>query len=374
MKGEKKKVAVFFGGRSCEHDVSIITGVLTLNCMDRERYEPVPVYITAEGMFSGEGMYDIAGFEGDTGAYEVLFKAGDRNIYRLKGGKMRPMGEIYCAVNCCHGLNGEDGCLAGLMRLAGIPFASPDMLSSSVCIDKAAAKNYLLGLGVKVLPCRVVTGKAFFENRELALSLTEEKIGYPCIVKPARLGSSIGIRIASERRELVEAIEGALRYDSKLIVEKALEGACDINCAAYVSAGKIVVSECENPKPSGSLYTFEDKYISGLKRTLSRDFPAKLPSGISEKIKEITALVYRKMFITGVIRIDYLVRGEEVYLNEVNTVPGSLALYLFKNSTGEYGEVISSLIEEGVRAHREYESLCFEYGTNMLSSVPAKMK
>ena len=370
----RKRVLVLFGGESCEHDISIITGVLALNCIDKELYSPVPVYITEDGWYTGEELFDLAFYKRRDvkGLARVVTVFKSKILYTLKGSKLKEVGEVYCAVNCCHGLNGEDGSLAGVMRMLGIPFASPDMLSSSVCIDKTATKIFLSGMDVKTLQYKVVTASAFYKSREFVLSLAEKKIGYPCIVKPARLGSSIGISRASDRKELKEGIELALRYDGKIIVERALDGFTEVNCAAYRSGSKINISECECPKATGELLSFADKYGNGVKHALSRDFPAKIPTEISNKIKEITGAVYRKLYVTGVIRIDFLLKDGEIYLNEINTVPGSLALHLFKDKASDFNEVLTELIEEGVRSHREYLSSTFTYSADVFSCVGNK--
>lgn len=370
----RKRVLIVFGGESCERDISVITGVLALNSLDRDTFIPLPVYITEEGWFTGEELFDLSFYKKRSveGLKRVVPIFKSKTLYVLKGKKIKPIGEVYSAINCCHGLNGEDGCIAGVMRLLGIPFASPDMLASSVCIDKTATKIFLEGMGVKTLPYKVVTATAFFKSKEFVLNLTEKKIGYPCIIKPARLGSSIGITVARDKQTLKQGIERALRYDAKIIIEKALEGFTEINCAVYKSGGKICVSECENPKPTGEVLSFDDKYKSGLKHALIREFPAKIPEEASLKIKEITCAVYRKLYAIGVVRMDFLLKDGEVYLNEINTVPGSLALHLFRDKVSEFSEVLTQIIEEGARAHREYVNGTFTYPADVFSSVGNK--
>ncbi|MBQ9709930.1 MAG: ATP-grasp domain-containing protein [Clostridia bacterium] len=370
----RKRVLVAFGGRSCEHDISIITGVLVLNSLPKDEYEPLPVYITDSGWFTGEQAFDLAFFKGrDTGKMKrVVPLLGEGRICVLSGKRLKDVGEVYCAVNCLHGLNGEDGSFAGVMRMCNIPLSSPDMLASSVFMDKAASKVFLEGMGVPCLPYKVIKNKAFFQNRGLILNLTERQIGFPCIVKPARLGSSIGIKRASTKAELALAIEHALRYDGKIIVERALDGFVEINCAAFRSGGRVIVSECERPIASGDVLTFADKYKSGLTQQAIREFPANISEQLSRKIRDITACVYRKMGISGIVRMDFLLCNNEVYLNEVNTVPGSLALYLFKQKTSEYSELLKELIEEGVREHRDYESGTFTYPTDVLNGIGSK--
>jgi len=371
----RKRVLVVFGGRSSEHDISIITGVTCLNCLIGERFEPVPIYLTEEGWFTGDKLFNLEFFKERTteGLQRVVPLIKNRTLHILKGNKIKEVGEIYSAINCCHGLNGEDGSVSGVMRLWGVPFASPDMLASSVCMDKSATKIYLEGIGVKVVEGKTLFRSAFFQNRELVLGLTEKQIGYPCIIKPARLGSSIGISCASDRKSLKEAVESALRFDSKVVVEKKLENFTEVNCAVYRYNGRMVVSSVETVSKNKML-TFDDKYKSGLKHANFEVLDGQISDEVKRKIQEVTAYVYRKLYAVGVIRMDFLVKDGEVYLNEVNTVPGSLALYLFKNKTSEFKEVLLELIEEGVKAHREFENGIFSYPTDLLNCKGYKMK
>ncbi len=373
---QTKNVAVFFGGRSCEHDISVITGVLCLNSLDRERFAPLPVYVTDDDWFTGDELFDLSFYKDPqlNKLKKVSLTLQDKALYELCSGKLKSPRSIYCAINCCHGLNGEDGCISGILQMSGIPSASPGMLASSVFMDKAATKPFLQGIGVSILPYRQLVKGAFFQNRVLALTLCEHSVGYPCIVKPARLGSSIGVGLAHDRAELTAAIERAMRYDGKVIVEKALTDFIEINCAAYRSGGRVVVSECERPISGGSILTFADKYGGGGKgmEGASRQFPADIPEELSRKIRDITALVYRKSFLCGVVRMDFLVCGEDVYLNEVNTVPGSLALYLFKEKTSLFGEVLTELIEEGIKERRDFDNGTFTYKACVFDGVSSK--
>ena len=373
-KSEDKKILVIFGGISCEHDISIITGVMTLNCLKGTRYSPVPVYLRDDGAYTGNALFDLSFYKNfdEKKLRRVFFGLGGNGVFIAKKGTYKPMGEVYCAVNCCHGLNGEDGGAAGVMRLAGVPFASPDMLASSVYIDKAATKIFLKGLGVKTVEYAVLEKRDYYADADGALSKLTEKIGLPAVVKPARLGSSIGIKRAKDRNELRIAVEYAFRFDGKIIVEKALDDFTEINCAAYKRRGQTVVSECERPISRGDVLTFADKYGSGVKHALSRVFPADIPAELSQRIREITKLVYEKSYAVGVIRIDYLIAGGEIYLNEVNTVPGSLALYLFGSGTRDFVDVLSDVIEEGVKEWKEFKSRTFVFRTDVLSSGGGK--
>lgn len=338
-----KNVAIFFGGVSVEHDVSIITGVLTLNTIDKERYNPIPVYIKDGHWYTGEELFDVENYKNLDLAKlkEVTLTAGTQVLYhKKKNGKLKEICAIAVAVNCMHGERGEDGSLSGCLRMLGIPLASPSVMASSIGMDKQATKIFLKGMGVKTLG-GICTGE-FEEGLKYA-----KKQGYPLMVKPYKLGSSIGVRKAHNEKELRSAFLNALKYGDKAVIEPLLSNFIEINCSAYCGIdGEIKVSECERPIGKDEVLTFEDKYSNG-----NREFPAKISKETSDKIKEITKKVYEQIACNGIIRIDYFVTETELILNEINTVPGSLAYYLFCDTLGEFKGILNSLIE---RAERDF--------------------
>ncbi len=350
----QKNVAVFFGGMSCENEVSIITGTMAANLLRGKKYAVYPVYIAQSGeMYTSEQLFDVAAFR----AAEQERKWPRATIYggflcEVKGKRIRQICKVDCALNCCHGMGGEDGALAGLLRLNGIPDASPDMAASSVFMDKAITKLVAKGLGIRTAPFFRIAEGDFRKRGAIALRAIEERLGYPVIVKPVRLGSSIGVSVAEDRTRLAAAIEAGFCYDSMLIAEKYLAGSREINCAAYRSGDEIIVSECEEPKTGHKILTFADKYLEGGKER-SGDFPAKISKSSSDLIKGYTKLLYRRMNVRGVVRADYLICEGEVYFNEMNTVPGSLAWYLFCEKLADFSQMLSALVEEGICEYRE---------------------
>lgn len=334
-----KNIAVFFGGESVEHEISVITGVLTANSLDKTKYNAVPVYADEKGRwFTGEYLLNPDNYK----AFEykkvkrVALVAGEKSLFTVKGKKLKKYCDISVAINCMHGERGEDGALAGTLALCGIPLASPPVLASAVSMDKIFTKYALKGLGVKALP---------FATAESAGEISRKKIkfGYPMIVKPACGGSSIGVRRAETEAELKSATSFALRFGSRAIIEPCLTGFTEINCAAYFAGGEIFVSECERPVGKGEILSFTDKYVKG-----EREFPANIDEKISEEIKKTTHKVYEKLGFRGVIRIDYFLSDGTVYLNEINAVPGSLAYYLFCVKTADFKELLTGLTENAL--------------------------
>ena len=365
-----KNVLVFFGGASSEHDVSIITGVMTANCLGG-KYNAVPVYVDRENKwYTGEILKDLSWYKSQDKKKVVRAATltGDDCLYAVKKNKMKPILKAYCAINCLHGLNGEDGSLAGLMRLSGIPFASPSVFPSAASMDKYYTKILMRGLGVKTLRFAKAERKAYFSDRNRVAEEIGKAIGFPLIVKPANLGSSIGITLVKEPEKLKDALDLAFRYDGTVVVEVALENFREMNCACFLFDGKYEVSEVEEPVTANDILTFEDKYGSDA----VKKFPADIPKKISEKIRKTTALVYKRLGFTGVIRIDYLLCDDEVYLNEINSVPGSLAYYLFTDATEKFSVMLEKLIEEGIREHNNYKANDFIYEGGALSLNCAK--
>ena len=361
-----KNVLVFFGGVSCEHDVSIITGVMTANCLSG-RENVYPVYIDAKGKWhTGEKLKELSWYKTRDFSLvtPVTVVPGDNRLYAVKRNKLKEICIVDAAINCTHGVNGEDGTLAGVMRLSKIAFASPGLFPSSLSMDKYFTKIALKGIGADTLPY-VKLGRAnYLRKRALASKFVTGKLKFPVIVKPANLGSSIGIKVAKNEAELYEALDDAFRYDDKVIVERALTDFREINCACIRLGDKYLVSECEEPKLSGDILSFADKY-SGEKKTV---FPAELDKKVSDEIKSITSYVYRKLEFRGAVRIDFLLDGEKVYVNEINSVPGSLAYYLFSDSIREFCSLLVGSVDFAAEEETDRENNVYDYSANILNA------
>ncbi len=361
-----KNVAVFFGGQSVEHDVSVITGALTTNSVDKIKYNAIPVFVDKDGLwYTGEILKDIDEYKNldYKKLSKVLVKSGDNALYKLKGKKLKPIGEIAVAINCMHGERGEDGSLAGLLNMCGIPLASPGLVASSACMDKSFTKTVMKGLRIKTLPSVTI-------NKKLDEKEVFSKLKLPLIVKPNCLGSSIGLTVVKEKEQLASAVAYAKKFGERVLIEPCLTNFIEINCAVYKdNYGKIVVSECERPVGKFGVLSFEDKYKSG-----KRIFPADIDEELARKIKDTTKKVYLGLNAEGIIRIDYFVTGSEVYLNEVNTVPGSLAFYLFSNTLKGFSELLSMLIDRAIKLDNEGRSITKTFDSGILNMGGIKSK
>jgi len=359
-----KNIAVFFGGVSVEHDVSIITGVMTLNSLDRTKYNPVPVYVTTKGEWlTGELLFDLDNYKDldQKKLNRATFLSGENVLYSVKKNKLKAVADIAVAINCMHGERGEDGSLSGLTAMCKIPLASPQTLASAVCMDKSFTKIVLAGLKVKTLPY-------FYAEREEQLKNLPAKLTYPLIVKPNCLGSSVGINVANDQKQLLTAFRFAKRFGDGVIIEPCLNGFKEINCAGYRTPDKCVkVSECEQPVGRTEILSFADKYKGG-----KRVFPAEIEKSLSDKIKETTEKVYTALKCQGVIRIDYFIKDKEIYLNEINTVPGSLAHYLFGQTMKDFSSMINELISVAETNFAKESTFVTKNRTDILSGVGSK--
>ena len=327
---------ISFGGASNENEVSVITGTMACNVLKRAGRNILPLYISQEGeFFAGGELADIALFKGE--GYKKAAKAiiADRGIYTLsKRGKIKAFFKADCLLNCCHGGSGEGGGLSGLCAMAGIPLAGSDEFASSAFLNKYYTKLVLEALGVRTAPFKKITSA---DDKESLASL-----GFPLIIKPLTLGSSIGVEKVENPEELAEALNTAFALDGGAIAEKYLFPRREINCAAYRTLLGVQVTECEESLFGGGVFTFEDKYGGGGRSV----FPADIPQELSSEIKDITKRVFAALGMRGIARFDFIVCGGEIYLSEVNTVPGSLSQYLVSRSYREFGEVLLKIIEE----------------------------
>lgn len=342
-----KNVLVFFGGVSCEHDVSVITGVMTLNAIDKSEYNAVPVYVGRGGeWFTGEKLKDLSFYKElkSDGLKKCVLLPMQDTLFLLKSNRLKPLFKVYSAINCMHGGYGEGGEFTALLKNSSIPFVCPDLFSSALAMDKEFTKIALSSIGVNCLPYVKIHRDNYYLKRDYALKVIQKKLDFPVVIKPAKLGSSIGISVAKNVRELEKSIDFAFKFDEKIIVEKGLENFREINCAVYKSGGSTTVSELEEVEKSEEILSFSDKYKTPAKKT----FPAQIEGEIYSQIKAISGAIYRKLAFSGVIRIDFLLWENKIFVNEINSIPGSMAYYLFCKDFNEYSNMLSQLIEESV--------------------------
>ena len=333
-------VAVFFGGASNESEISVITGMLAVNLLRGTQYRVVPVYLPPSGGMATGAFRGVEDFASSARTRFVPVALEGRLIVRTDK-RRKEVARADVALNCCHGGMGEDGTLAALLRWNGIPSASPAAAPCGAFMDKAVAKLFAAGLNIPVAPSFTVREGAW-KGAEKDVLAQAEAFGYPLVVKPARLGSSIGVAVAREGAALKAALDAAFSLDDKAVVERYFADKRDINCAAYRRRGEIVLSPCEEVFSGGDVLSFREKYEAGKGSKL----PADLPEEVAGRIRGYTRALCEAFGIVGVVRADFLVSGDEVYFNELNMVPGSLAGYLFGGSLAEVRRFYLALLEE----------------------------
>lgn len=361
-----KTVAVFYGGESVEHDVSVITGVMTMNALDKARYEVLPVYAAKDGaLYTGDELFEIDGYKNldFKKLKKAAFLPGDDRLYVIKGKTLRPVKKISAAINCTHGERGEDGSVSAICKLSHVPLASPGIAPSAIGMEKHLSKIVLRGMGVKTLP----SVKIRASSAALA-ALKNAGLNFPVIVKPDSGGSSVGISLAKDDRELSAAVSLALKFGEFCEIEPYVEEFTEINCAAYRNAdGVTVVSECEKPFKKGALLSFNDKYVDG-----ERQFPAKIAPALGERVQNVTRKVYDELGFEGIVRIDYMIIRGEVYLNEINAVPGSLAYYLFCKTQKSFSAMLTGVIEGAMRRAAPANTYIKNISTGILDGLKGK--
>lgn len=388
----KIKVGVFFGGQSVEHEVSIISGIQAIYAFNRDKYDIIPIYITKNNeMYTGEAISDIEEYKN----IPALLKKSQKVILVNENKKLNivkyPMkkfgNNIYDYIDVAfpivHGTNVEDGTLQGYLRTLCIPYVGPDVTSSAVGMDKYVMKTILKDNGIPVLDCVCCDVKSYNKNPEKTISKVEGKINYPVIVKPVNLGSSVGIKVAKDKAALTEAFDYAFQFANKVLVEKAITALREINCSVLGDYEEAEASECEEPVGSDEILSYEDKYLSsggsksgeasqkGGMTNLSRKLPAPLSADERERIRSLAVDTFKVLNCNGVARIDFMIDKEtnELYVNEINTIPGSLAFYLWAPVGVKYDELLDRMIKLALKRERELSEVSFSFDTNILSGV-----
>ena len=383
----KINVAVLFGGKSVENEVSVISALQAMQNMNKDKYQLYPVYITKKNeLYYGE---DHDKIEECKNVARLLAKSTKINIvtdgdktYLLPQqqklfSKQKPIAVIDVAFPIVHGTNVEDGALQGFIKTLNLPFVGCDVLASAICMDKYAMKVMLRDAGFPVLDGLRFT-VTDYKNSDVIIEKTEKKFGYPVVVKPVNLGSSVGISKADNKAEFEDALELAFTFADKILVEPAVVNLKEINCSVVGDYMEAEASELEEPVSADKILSYKDKYLDGGKKTggskgmtsLKRKIPADIPAETATEIKRIAVEAFKYLDCNGVVRIDYLMNSKtgEFWINEFNTIPGSLAFYLWEPLGIKYSELLDRLISLALKRQRNREEITYSFDTNILSS------
>ena len=379
-------VGVLVGGRSVEHEVAVITAMQMIENLDKSKYKVFPIYISNTGKWLvGEGLEKFETYKsGDFSKFKEVFlmpSYGDRSFYTLNkksssGGLFSKQEEYevlekYCTLDVAvlglHGTNSEDGTIQGLLETMGIPYTGGNVLASSVGMDKVLMKDVYRQNGIPTVEYCWFYRDEWLEDPEKIL-LNVERLNYPLIVKPSNLGSSIGITKAKDKMSLLKAIEIAIFYDDKIIIEEAIENLREINCAVLGRQEDVIASILEEPIGWVDVQTFENKYEKGGGST--RKLPADVPDKIRVEIEELAKQAFKVINCAGTARIDFLLEdNEKVYVNEINTLPGSTSYHLWEKTGINFQELMDRLIEIALDESKDKEKNMVTFESNLYSKT-----
>ncbi len=380
----KIRVGVIFGGRSVEHEVSVISALQAMQSLDLEKYDPTAIYLTKNNeLYVGAPVENIEAYKDiptllrqsirvvpvfDKGKYMLV-----QYPHRLLG--MSPI-ELDVILPIVHGTNVEDGTLMGYLKTWGIPFAGCDVTAAAVGMDKYIMKTVFSDNDIPVLPCRRYT-TADYRDIDGIISDIEKTFGYPVIVKPVNSGSSVGISVAHDRDGLMDSLDEAFTFANVVLAEHAITKLKEINCSVLGDVEDAKASVCEEPYHSEEILSYEDKYMSGGKNkgaskgmaSVARKIPAPIGDDMTKRIQELAVRAFTCLGCNGVVRFDFMIDEEknELYLNEINTIPGSLSFYLWEPAGLSYPELLDRLIDLAMKRRRDEERVTFSFDTNILN-------
>ena len=390
-------VAVFFGGKSTEHEISCISANQAIHAIDTEKYDVLPIYISKDSEFyTGEELFDLANYSSfikdPSSVLEkvMIYKDGKQVKVRPVKGLFKKERVIDVAFPVVHGTNAEDGTLAGFLQMLDLPYTSCDVLGGSLGQDKAAMKDIFKAEGIPMVDYFVIYNSDFEEDYEEYLEKAR-KIGFPLIAKPANLGSSIGIEVIKSEDEFKEKVLECLKYDFKVLIEDMITDLKEVNISLIGTTDEVKTSVIE--EVTNGFLDFDKKYqpggSKGSKKTGVKAAPAKgskgmastvrkVPAELSEEQKETIEKTAKKAFRAlnsyGVVRIDFMIDQEsgKVYCNEINTIPGSLSFYLWNHDGMSFTKECDELIENAMRRYARRSRKTYSFDTNILENYAKK--
>lgn len=380
----KIKVGIIFGGESVEHEVSVISALQAIEHIDKEKYQVIPIYISKDKVwYTGEKLLKINNYK----ELDILKKNckevslckinGEFCLINTKGLINKTIDKIDVAFPIVHGQNVEDGTLAGYLDTVGIPYVGSGVLGASLGQDKVLIKQVLKSANLPVVPYVWFYDNEYELDKEKYLNLIK-KMGYPVVVKPACLGSSVGINFVKNEKTIEDAINEAIEYDKKIIVEKAVDNLIEVNCSVVGNYNIQQTSLIEEVISTNSILTYEDKYIGdgktkgnskGMVNT-SRIIPANIDKTLTKNIENCSKEVFKALNLSGVCRIDYLIdkKTKEYFVNEPNTIPGSLSFYLWEPLGKKYTTLLDDLITLAIKDYKNKQKKTYCFDTNILQN------
>lgn len=385
----KIRVGVLYGGKTTEHEVSIISAIQAMMSLNKEKYDVVPIYITKDNeWYTGEPLKEMSIYK-DVKLLKnycknvVLYNKKGAFVLQNKKGLRRVVNEIDIVIPIVHGYNMEDGNIQGYLEMIGIPYTGSDIYGCTVGQDKVFQKQILESAGINV-PKYTWFYEGEYKDDEKTVLANVKKVGYPVIVKPARQGSSIGIGVAKDEESLKEAIEDAICYDDKILVEHVIDNMMELNCSVLGSNKYAETSVIERVKGNDEILSFKDKYLGdgakkGCKKyqapskgmlSASREIPAGITEKLKKEVEDTSKQVFKELGASGVVRIDYLYddKSKKLYVNELNTIPGCLSFYLWTPLNKEYDELLDDMISISVKRYKNKMKKTYTFDSNILEN------
>ncbi len=376
----KIKVGVIFGGKTVENEVSIISAIQAMNHMDKEKYEIIPIYISKDKtwytgrMLSEIDVYrDFDNLKKYAKKVTLVSKDGGFYLQKLTGFK-RNIAELDIIFPIVHGNNVEDGSLQGYFETIGIPYVGPGIIGSALGMDKIIQKQVFEANDIPVVPYTWFYDVEYNEQEEKIKKDVKKLL--PVVVKPATLGSSVGITVVKSLEELNNAVDEASKYASKIIVEKMVNNLVEVNCSVLGNHQFTEESVIEEVLSSDEILSYKDKYIGGSKgkskgmASTSRIVPARIDDKLAKEVIEISKKAFYVLNLSGVCRMDYLIdkKAKKVYLNEPNTIPGSLAFYLWSPKGKNYSTMLDEMITTAIKEYKDECKKTFSFDSNILTN------
>ncbi len=373
----KIQLGIMFGGESVEHEISILSAMQVIKALDKDKYDIIPIYVAKnKDMYTGEPFMEIENYKNMTEllkgkrTYHILRKNQhfylEQKIHLLRKKSIR----IDMIFPMLHGTNGEDGSMQGYLKTIGIPFCQSDVCACAVGQDKVMMKKILSNAGLPLVPWFYTT---IYEIRNSSVWFEKaEALGYPLIIKPANLGSSIGIHVVHDEGQLHKAILESFQYDEKVVIEKVITNLREVNASVLGDMEHYEVSCLEEVVKQDDILSYEDKYQGNGKSkgmaSASREIPAPLSEEQAQQIKLLAQRVSYEMEVSGVVRIDFLIDSDNncIFVNEINTIPGSLAFYLWQPMDVDFKDLLDRIISIALKRYRRKEKMLFSYETNIL--------
>jgi D-alanine-D-alanine ligase len=381
-------VGIVFGGQSVEHEISIISALQMIENMNKLLYNPIPIYLTKDNKYMyHEEMINIDFFKNNNhvlkNAREVIFKnnKNKHELLQVKGSRLKKLTELDVIFLVVHGTNCEDGTLSAYFDLLNIPYVGSNQLSSSISQNKKMTKLILEQYKIPIVEFVSFNEEDYLLDKEESLKRSKE-LGFPLVVKPVSLGSSVGISKCNDLDNLKDSISNAFQYDKEVIVEKGINNLREFNCSVLGNCYSNETSVVEEVKQTDQILSYTDKYLRGEEGktkgivNTNRIIPAEISKELSDEIKKLASKVFKVIGNSGVSRIDFLYdeQNKKLYVNEINTIPGSLSYYLWQKTELDYPDLINKLIEIALVNYRVKSNKIYTYDTNVLSMTKLGMK